>query len=130
VLFVQLPDALSRNGIRSRSLVCAILDSRVTEKNPSRAEIRGLGRRPPSGRLCRKSRAANHVRGVRDPQSSPRADCRSPWCLSSGAARLRGRRGDRRITVTVPFYRLPFCRDRVTPRTDRGNYCSIANSLH
>jgi hypothetical protein len=62
-LFLQLSDALSRNGIRSRSLVCAILDSRVTEKNPSRAEIRGLGRRPPSGRLCRKSRAANHVRG-------------------------------------------------------------------
>ncbi|KAH0815785.1 hypothetical protein GEV33_007006 [Tenebrio molitor] len=41
----------------------------------------------------------------RDPQSSPRADCRSPWCLSSGAARLRGRRGARRVYRYR--YRLP-----------------------
>ncbi|KAH0817068.1 hypothetical protein GEV33_005723 [Tenebrio molitor] len=62
-------DALSRNGIRTRSIVCSPRFG-GNKKNPSRAEIRGLGRRPPSGPLCRKSRAANHVRGVRDPQSS------------------------------------------------------------
>jgi hypothetical protein len=97
-------DALLPNGIRSRSLVNSPR-YRGNQKNPSRAEIRGLGRRPPSGRLCRKSRAANHVRGVRDPQSSLRADCRTPWCLSSGAASLRGRRRARKVTVPLP---LPF----------------------
>jgi hypothetical protein len=83
------------------------------QKNPSRAEMRGLGRRPPSGRLCRKSRAANHVRGVWDPQSSLRADCRTPWRSSSGAASLRGRRGARKFTVPLPF---TVYRGRETPR--------------
>ncbi|KAH0814471.1 hypothetical protein GEV33_008320 [Tenebrio molitor] len=99
-------DALSHNGIRTRSLVCSPRYG-GNQKNPSRAEIRGLGRRPPSWRLCRKSRAANHVRGVRDPQSSLKADCRSPWRLSSGAASLRGRRGARKLPCRLPLP-LPF----------------------
>ncbi|KAH0820287.1 hypothetical protein MTP99_019344 [Tenebrio molitor] len=67
-----------------------------------------VGDRRAGGR-CRKSRAANHVRGVRDPQSSLWVDCRTPWRLSSGAASLRGRRGARRFTV-LPFTVLPWSR--------------------
>jgi hypothetical protein len=81
------------------------------KKNRSRAEIRedSVGDRRAGGR-CRKSRAANHVRGVRDPQSSLWVDCRTPWRLSSGAASLRGRRGARRFTV-LPFTVLPWSRN-------------------
>jgi hypothetical protein len=81
------------------------------KKNRSRAEMKGdsVGDRRAGGR-CRKSRAANHVRGVRDPQSSLWVDCRTPWRLSSGAASLRGRRGARRFTV-LPFTVLPWSRN-------------------
>ncbi|KAH0812059.1 hypothetical protein GEV33_010732 [Tenebrio molitor] len=81
------------------------------KKNRSRAEIKedSVGDRRAGGR-CRKSRAANHVRGVRDPQSSLWVDCRTPWRLSSGAASLRGRRGARRFTV-LPFTVLPWSRN-------------------
>ncbi|KAH0808039.1 hypothetical protein GEV33_014752 [Tenebrio molitor] len=75
----------------------------VTKKTHRARKLEdSVGDRRAGGR-CRKSRAANHVRGVRDPQSSLRADCRTRWRLSSGAASLRGHRRARKFTVPLPF---------------------------
>jgi hypothetical protein len=75
-LFVQLPGRLitAENKVQ----IFRVHSPRIAgnRKNSIASGNQGLGRRPPSGRLCRKTRAAIYVRGVRDPQSSPRADCR------------------------------------------------------
>jgi hypothetical protein len=106
---VQLPGRLIAQLNKVQIFRVASLDPGVAKKTHRERKLEdSVGDRRASGR-CRKSRAANHVRGVRDPQSSLWVDCRTPWRLSSGAASLRGRRGARRFTATVTV--LPWSRN-------------------
>jgi hypothetical protein len=104
---VQLQGRLIAQRNKVQIFRVASLDAGVAKKKTDRERKceDSVGDRRAGGR-CRKSRAANHVRGVRDPQSSLWVDCRTPWRLSSGAASLRGRRGARKITV-LPWSRNP-----------------------
>jgi hypothetical protein len=106
---VQLPGRLIAQRNKVQIFRVDLLEPGVAKKTDRERKLEdSVGDRRAGGR-CRKSRAANHVRGVRDPQSSLWVDCRTPWCLSSGAASLRGRRGARRFTV--PFTVLPWSRN-------------------
>jgi hypothetical protein len=104
-------DALLQWRIRSSYFVLRSPRLEGNKKNLSPAEIEGLGRRPPSGRLCRKSRKANYVRGVRDPQSSPRADCRRHGAYRPALPGFGAVEEPEEFTVTVTDYRLPTSRD-------------------
>jgi hypothetical protein len=107
---VQLPGRLIAQLNKVQIFRVDLLESGVAKKTHRERKLEdSVGDRRAGGR-CRKSRAANHVRGVRDPQSSLWVDCRTPWRLSSGAASLRGRRGARRFTV-LPFTVLPWSRN-------------------
>jgi hypothetical protein len=103
---VQLPGRLIAQRNKVQIFRVDLLESWVAKKTHRERKLRdSVGDRRAGGR-CRKSRAANHVRSVRDPQSSLWVDCRTPWRLSSGAASLRGRRGDRKIYRTATVYRF------------------------
>jgi hypothetical protein len=96
---VQLPGRLIAQLNKVQIFRVASLDSGVVKKTHRERKLEdSVGDRRAGGR-CRKSRAANHVRGVRDPQSSLWVDCRTPWRLSSGAASLRGRRRARKLPL-------------------------------
>jgi hypothetical protein len=108
---VQLPGRLIAQRNKVQIFRVDLLEAGVAKKTDRERKLKdSVGDRRAGGR-CRKSRAANHVRGVRDPQSSLWVDCRTPWRLSSGAASLRGRRGARKITVPLPFTILPWSRN-------------------
>jgi hypothetical protein len=120
-------DALLKRKIRSSYFVLRTPRRGGIENKQIFSGNRGLGRRPPSGRPCRKSREANYVRGDRDPQSSHRADCRSHGAYRSALPGFGGRRGARRV-YRLPF--LPLSRDPSHLERERGNYRTLAITHH
>jgi hypothetical protein len=107
-LFVQLSGRLIAAENKVQLFRIAILDTGVTKKTyRERKSGHSVGDRRAGG--CAAGRGkANYVRGVRDPQSSPRPDCRRHGAYRPAPARLRGRRRARRFLpyrLPLPFYR-------------------------